>query len=212
MKVSFKGAPVLEYTGGLISCDWDRRRISLSRLILRIDGGWPSCTCPVGGAPEPCALARCRRDKQYGLHRRMQESLQVIWITSHTVQRPELNRTCRSAAMQALFGAAERCAGGDVQAIHTDIATTAQLYLEGAVLRIVDDAMCRSQTQVKAAGQLFGCSDPIGAPGGPRRDGYPDAPFRSSAPQPSCLRALPTNRFLGLKGADPGNGLVVSSS
>ena len=39
MKVSFKGAPVLEYTGGLISYDWSRRHISLSRLVLRIDGG-----------------------------------------------------------------------------------------------------------------------------------------------------------------------------
>lgn len=42
--------------------------------------------------------------------------------------------------------------------------------------------------------------------------GIPILRVRSSAPQPSRLRVLRPNRFLALKGVDPGNGLVVSSS
>ena len=51
MKASFKGVLALEYTEGLTSYDWDRRHISLTRLILRIDGGQSSCIRPAGGVP-----------------------------------------------------------------------------------------------------------------------------------------------------------------
>lgn len=45
--------------------------------------------------------------------------------------------------------------------------------------------------------------------------GFPvlhSVPARSPVFQPSRFRALRTNRFLALKGVDPGNGLVVSNS